>query len=988
MFGRFGIASRLFASFAVVAALSIAAGIIGWVVLRNVDTAQTTIVDEAMPAIAEGRIIAETSTQIAAHGALLATAESQAERRTQANILRSTTDLLSARLDVLEGYGFPEQEVAELRGVVSALAANLDRQDELVAARIGMNAVLAASVARTLDAAGELSALSETLTSNAASGATVVISNLYELAEDTARLAAMLDAFDRLVEADLFLLERMFELRMRASEQGLLLNQLGRARDTGEIEWIEERYSGNLRILERRVALIDDPIRREQAGSLVAALASDGPPGTLGLFNQRRRALHLDAALAVLADDNRALTDRMNEGVAAVVSRSQQIAADASAAADSAVEFGGLTVLLQIVLFIAIAVAIAWLYVHRNIVHRLTSLHGVMQSLAAGRLDVDVPEGGKDELSDMADTVRVFRDQAIGKRELEKEREQTNAELRQHKEHLERLVAERTAQLTEANARLVEEVRNHDRARARAEQASRAKSEFLATMSHEIRTPMNGVLGMLRLMADGPLNERQRQQVRVMRSSSEILLGILNDILDYSRVESGEIEVERAVFDLHELVEDIVVLMQGRAREKELALDLAIEDGVPAAVTGDRQKLSQVLLNLLGNGIKFTDRGAVTLEVSNSAEPDAICLAVRDTGPGIAEADLAHLFEPFYQAAVSRRHGQQTGTGLGLAISRRLVTAMGGHIAVETEPGNGSCFSVTLPLPQGEAAAQPPVEVVPHGVTRPEQALDVLIVEDNVVNAMVVEAFVARMGHRPLVAPTAEEGLELLEEQAFDLVLMDISLPGIDGIEATQRIRAHADAAIRSLPVIAMSAHVFDNEVAQHLQSGMDAFIGKPIAPDGLAQTIASVLGRTPGERAAMDGGRAGDSGEAIIDPAVLAQDRAVLGAERGGLMVDTFVETAPAQIEGIRQALAEGRSERAADLAHALRGAAGSLGLRRLADRCGVLEARARTPEAAAVAEDLDRLFDESREALVTLWAGLETAEREGQVVTAGVNR
>ena len=988
MFGRFGIASRLFASFAVVAALSIAAGVIGWVVLRNVDTAQTTIVDEAMPAIAEGRIIAETSTQIAAHGALLATAESQRERQAQANILRSTTDLLSARLDVLEGYGFPEQEVAELRGVVSALAANLDRQDEIVAARIGMNAVLAASVARTLDAAGELSALSETLTSNAASGATVVISNLYELAEDTARLAAMLDAFDRLVEADLFLLERMFELRMRASEQGLLLNQLGRARDTGEIEWIEERYSGNLRILERRVALIDDPIRRQQAGSLVAALASDGPPGTLGLFNQRRRALHLDAALAVLADDNRALTDRMNEGVAAVVSRSQQIAADASAAADSAVEFGGLTVLLQIVLFIAIAVAIAWLYVHRNIVHRLTSLHGVMQSLAAGRLDVDVPRGGKDELSDMADTVRVFRDQAIDKRELEKEREQTNAELRQHKEHLERLVAERTAQLTEANARLVEEVRNHDRARARAEQASRAKSEFLATMSHEIRTPMNGVLGMLRLMADGPLNERQRQQVRVMRSSSEILLGILNDILDYSRVESGEIEVERAVFDLHELVEDIVVLMQGRAREKELALDLAIADSVPAAVTGDRQKLSQVLLNLLGNGIKFTDRGAVTLEVSNGAEPDAIRLAVRDTGPGIAKADLAHLFEPFYQAAASRRHGQQTGTGLGLAISRRLVTAMGGHIAVETEPGDGSCFSVTLPLPQGEAAAQPPVEVVPHGVTRPERALDVLIVEDNVVNAMVVEAFVARMGHKPLVAPTAEEGLELLEELAFDLVLMDISLPGIDGIEATQRIRAHADAAIRSLPVIAMSAHVFDNEVAQHLQSGMDAFIGKPIAPDGLAQTIASVLGRTPGERATLDGGRAGDGGEAIIDPAVLAQDRAVLGAERGGLMVDTFIETAPAQIEGIRQALAEGRTERAADLAHALRGAAGSLGLRRLADRCGVLEARARTPEAAAVAEDLDRLFDESREALVTLWAGLETAEREGQVVTAGVNR
>ena len=698
------------------------------------------------------------------------------------------------------------------------------------------------------------------------------------------------------------------------------------------------------------MALIDDPIRREQAGTLVAALASDGPPGTLGLFDMRRRTLSLDAALAALSDDNRALTDRMNEGVAAVVSRSQLIAANASEAADSAVEFGGLTVLLQIVLFIAIAGAIAWLYVHRNLVHRLTALHRVMQSLAAGRLDVAVPTGGSDELSDMADTVRVFRDQGIVKRQLE-------------------------------------EVQNHDRARDRAEQASSAKSEFLATMSHEIRTPMNGVLGMLRLMSDGPLNERQQQQVRVMRSSSEILLGILNDILDYSRVESGEIEVDNAVFDLHELVEDIVVLMQGRAREKDLALDLTIDEGVPAAVTGDRQKLSQVLLNLLGNGIKFTDRGGVTLALSSGPDPDNVCLSVLDSGPGIAEPDVAHLFEPFYQAASSRRRGQQTGTGLGLAISKRLVTAMGGLIALETEPGSGSCFSVTLPLPQSEAAAQPPVEAVPHWVTGPDRALSVLIVEDNVVNAMVVEAFVARMGHEPLVAPTAEEGLELLEDRTFDLVLMDISLPGIDGIEATQRIRAHTDPAIRTLPVIAMSAHVFDSEVAQHLQSGMDAFIGKPIAPDSLAETIVRVFGRAGGGRdAGSSDWEIADDGS-IIDPTVLAEDRAVLGAERGALMINTFVETAPVQIAGIRHALAEGRVERAADLAHALRGAAGSLGLRRLADRCGVLEARARTPEAAALAEDLAGLFDESREALVTLWAGFETAQREGQVVTAGVN-
>ena len=294
---------------------------------------------------------------------------------------------------------------------------------------------------------------------------------------------------------------------------------------------------------------------------------------------------------------------------------------------------------------------------------------------------------------------------------------------------------------------------------------------------------------------------------------------------------------------------------------------------------------------------------------------------------------------------------------------------------------------MALPLPRGEAAAQPHAEAVPHSVSGPDRALSVLVVEDNVVNAMVVEAFVSRMGHAPLVAPTAEDGLSLLETETFDLVLMDISLPGIDGIEATQRIRAHSDLAIRSLPVIAMSAHVFDSEVAQHLQSGMDAFIGKPIAPDGLAETIARVLGHAGGAREREGGERHGGGDGSIIDPTVLAEDRAVLGAERGALMINTFVETAPVQIDGIRSALAEGRIERAANLAHALRGAAGSLGLRRLADRCGVLEARARTPEAAALAEDLDSLFDESREALVTLWAGLDSAERSAQVVTAGVN-
>jgi len=981
---RFGIAGRLFAAFAGVAALSIVAGIIGWVVVGNVDTAQKTIVDQAMPVVVEGRIIAETSGQIVAHGPRLGRATTEAVRNSEAEFIRSKTDQLSASLSALAEYGFPRLEVAELRGVVSELAANLNRQDKIVEARIELAADLLVAIGQSLNAARELSSLSETLTSNAASGATVVISNLYELAEDPDRLPETFDALDRLVEVDLFLLERMFELRMRASALGLLLHQLNRASEPDDISWIRERYSDNLRILVRRVALIDDPIRREQAESILAELSTDTSLGNTKLFDVRSRMLQLDQDLILLADSNRALTNLMNERVAAVVTHSQKIAKDASEAAENAVEFGSLMLLLQIALFVGIAGAIAWLYVHRNVVRRLTVLHQAMQGLAAGHLNVAVPTGGNDELSEMADTVRVFRDQAIVKQRLEAERDRTEAELRRHKEELEQLVSERTEQLTETNARLVDEVRNHDIARTDAEKANRAKSEFLATMSHEIRTPMNGVLGMVRLVADGPLNRRQQKQLRVIRSSGEILLGILNDILDYSKIESGEIAAQHVDFDLHELAEDVAALMQGRAREKGLTLTLRISEDVPAVVVGDRQKLSQVLLNLLGNGIKFTDRGTISLTILKIEEPDELALSVEDTGPGIAERDLEHLFEPFYQVTEHRRRGQIAGTGLGLAISKRLVVAMGGHIGVEAKEGEGSRFWVTLPLPEGDAAA-----LRPKAINLPDDmpsvaSLRILIVEDNVINAMVIKAFISNMGHKPHMATTGEQGLQLLDNMAFDLILMDISLPGIDGVETAARVRAHTNPLVRTLPIIAMSAHVFENEITEHLEAGMDAFIGKPISPDFLAETIAWVMG---GPEVAFDRNDNGGAGadELIVDRNILLQDRAALGSKRGALMIKTFGDTAPIQIGDIKSALADGRADVVAETAHALKGAASSLGLPRLAHHCGLLEARAQSPEAAQLAEKLGHMYDDSWTALENLWIELETAERDDQVVTEG---
>ena len=974
---HFGIAGRLFLAFAGVAALSLVAGGIGWMVLRNVEQAQTTIVEQAMPAAVAAREIAESSAQIVARGPVLTNATDQETRVAEAKVLTAAVEALQARLDGIAAQGLPTPTLAELRSVAGDMAANIREQESLVAERIDLQETLRTQIADGLVSVEELSVLSDTLTANAASGATVLISNLYELTEDPARLNETLDALDRLIESDLFIMERMFEMRMRVAAVGLLLNQLSRAVSVEEIAAIEARFERNLRILRRRGAGIDDPIRRSQAGKLIADLQLLSERGS-HVFERRTRVLAVGDALSGLASDNRALSAAMTARIEGLVDSSRALADSASAEAGRAVEAGLLTLVLQTLAFITIAGVIAWAYVRGNVIRRLSALHQVMRRLAAGDLDVGVPSGGRDELTEMAGTLQVFKDQALAKRELEQVRDRNEAELRRHRDELGDLVDERTAQLTEANSRLLEEVDNHEAARNRAEQASRAKTEFLAAMSHEIRTPMNGMLGMLRLLADSHLTKQQRDRLKVVRSSGRILMGILNDILDYSKVESGEIQVEHEDFDLKQLIEDITALMQGRARESGIALAVGMSDDLPAVVRGDQRKLSQVLLNLLGNAVKFTDHGSVTLTVAR-AEGDLprICFEVRDTGPGISEEERAQLFQPFYQAPSSRgRH--QGGTGLGLAICRRLVVAMGGEIGVETEAGKGSRFWFTLPLEEGVMAAPDPDAWSLPAAAADQKPLAVLAIEDNAVNAMVAEGFLQRMGHGVRLAESAEAGLDLLEAEAFDLVLMDISLPGIDGLEATRRIRAHPDPGLRDLPIIAMSAHVFDSEIAEHLESGMDAFIGKPLSPERLAKVIVEVMAGSaaampePPRLQELDPERA-----PRIDPEILSKDYDALGRDRTARIVESFRDSAPRQQESIEQAHRADDATALSAAAHALKGAAAGIGLFRLAAACERLELAPEGPEVEAQVAALAGQVEEALEALSARWDALQ-GERE----------
>jgi len=523
-------------------------------------------------------------------------------------------------------------------------------------------------------------------------------------------------------------------------------------------------------------------------------------------------------------------------------------------------------------------------------------------------------------------------------------------------------------QLEQRRAALEELAANLRHARRDAESASEAKSVFLANMSHEIRTPFHGLMGMLSLLRETGLTPRQIDYLRTATESADHLLALLNDILDMSQLESGRMALAPAAVDLRVLLRDVEALMRPQANAKQLALHIDADPSVPERVLADATRVKQVVFNLLSNAIKFSDRGAVVLDLrlrEGTAGAQELEFVVSDTGIGMDEATLAALFHRFVQgdSSRSRRHG---GTGLGLEISRNLARLMGGDITVRSKLGEGSSFAFRMPLQLVQPAPAPQPLPGAEAIQAP-RPLQVLVAEDHPVNRQYMAALLESMGHEAHFTANGQEALEAIRHRhggpRFDIVLMDLHMPVLDGVGATRAIRALPDAAAATVPIVALTADAFSETRDRCLVAGMNDFLTKPVSPQKLAASlrrlfgaaVSSELPATPLPPAPL-----APAGQApLIDPSAVAMALQAMKHERLAAMIHEFLNQGPETVQRLRAAVRDAEALELRVNAHAARGAALNLGLAALAATAEALHEGASHLPAHEIARHVQRFED-----------------------------
>ncbi|NKB62011.1 MAG: TMAO reductase system sensor histidine kinase/response regulator TorS [Gammaproteobacteria bacterium] len=945
---KISITAKLLIAFGAVALLSLFAAGVGIFGFQRISTTQNSVINQAIPVLKDAHALTRINTRIGAFAQRLLDVSDQRQYEETSEQLKQHMISFRQLIDRLVHQEFAVDYLQSINQVFNQINLILGKQNELVAKRLEVQGSMTEMAERLISNTAQLSDLSNSLVANAATTTTAVASSLYDLVEQGTPPYKLYDVFDRLIEVDIDEMERMFELRLRSSNLSSIVSQVVKETEQTEINSLKQKAIEVVSILERRVNEINDPQRKFKAHSLLRSMRLDsGPLNTLNLFKLREQELALQNALAESDQRYRVEASKLNSIVSGLSNSSGSVMELATRKAESSLRESRQLFIFITILALALILLILWRYVHVNVIRRLLSLKEATLAIAGGNLGYRVDNSGKDELSSMADALVLFRDNA-------REKENLDQELQNHKNNLEKTVNYRTNQLRLSNEKLEKEVAEHAIARQKAEQANRAKTDFMATISHELRTPLSGALGTLNLLHATGLTPKQREYLNAIDTANSVLLDILDNVLGYSQVRAGKIDIEQENFNLHELMHNVVNVMTASAKQRENTMVLELDNTVPVWSKGDSGKLNQILMNLIGNAIKFTQKGTITVTVRKidfGDDKTKIQFEVIDTGIGVSEEKREEIFMAFTQgdSSTSRRYG---GIGLGLAICKSLVDLLDGSISLYSILGEGTTVCLILDFESADNEDLNPMSVnqLGMGAAGALERKIVLLVEDDETNRLVVKHYLESMGHTVVVAEDGHIALKALETQILDVVLLDISLPGADGMAVVKKIRQSEIGLSTRLPVIAMSAHVFNEEVERYLEAGMNGFIGKPFTRDDLALTLSDTLGEVDAagdvDNVIQSAGSVaqvrenisdtrpdpskpleGSPRQSILNQNLIRDDLSYLGRKKVMELVSIYRKNITSDINELRNYMDSEDQEAVTRLAHRMKSGAGNLG-------------------------------------------------------------